>query len=478
LTGCAATPIPPAETPYYAEQLAIARAAPAAPAPGAEAAALREAASKLEVRAAAESDRIRRGDETEGLLDVEAPAAREFLAKLADAARAEEVLATTPLDVEHAFLAVYARNPDVAAARADWSASLRAYETANYLEDLLLRYSAFTRAATPSVGAAPMRESAFPYPGLVALKGEMIDREVAIARETARMRLRDALVAASRAWHVAVHQGEEAAIRGEQLSLAKRLVESARARVASGRSPQAEVLDMEAEVATAENERRQAESSLARARAELNTLLARDPQAPLTLHEHLHADPPEEATPVEPLLELARRWSPEIRVARAEAARSAAAIRMSEATLFAAATPDAMKGGEPATPAFGADAAWLAELRERHVALQRAAEEAVKAAERRVLDAHFEMDARRRAYLVAAKHAEPLSRQSVGERQRLYESGRAEFADLVASYRRRLDAEHDAVAARHDYFLAEATLWTAVGARPELVRAAREGDER
>ena len=128
--------------------------------------------------------------------------------------------------------------------------------------------------------------------------------------------------------------------------------------------------------------------------------------------------------------------------------------------------------------AFGADVAWVAELRERHVALERAAEESVRAAERRVLDAHYEMEAQRRMYLVAAKTTEPLSAQAVEERMRLYEAGRAEFAELVASFRRHLDAAHDAVAARHDYFMGEAMLWMALGARPELVRDAGEGEKR
>src|SRR6185295_6648152 len=113
-----------------------------------------------------------------------------------------------------------------------------------------------------------------------------------------------------------------------------------------------------------------------------------------------------------------------------------AAIRMSEAMLFAAPAPGAlaprgpMDGGMTANSAapqdapsgamdgamsgsratvsqtslpprdappvgapvvLGQDAAWVAELKERHVALERAAEEAVKSAERRVLDAHYEM---------------------------------------------------------------------------------------
>jgi hypothetical protein len=495
LAGCAATPIPPSETAYYREQLVLARAAPRAAAPGAEAVALREAASKIDVRAAAEAERIQRGDETEGLLDVSTPAAREFLAKLSDPKTAEDVLATTPLDVEHAFLAAYARNADVAAARANWTATTRMYEQATYLEDVLSRYSAFTRRATPAIGAAPMRDTAFPYPGVVALRGEMIDREVDMAREMARMRLRDVVVATSKAWHNAVHHGDELALRDEMLSLAKRAADAARARVASGKSPQSELLEMESEIATAENDRLHATTSLARARAELNTLLARAPDAPLVLAAHVHENPPADAAPVEPLLALARRFSPEIRIAQAEAARSAAAIRMSEAMLFAAPAPgsvasvtpmdasmpsgpsrDAAPGGEPA--ALGADVAWISEMKVRLVALERAADEAVKAAERRVLDAHYELEAQRRMYVLAAKTTEPSAAQAVDERIKLYESGRGDFAELVASLRRRLDAAHDAVAARHDYFMAQAMLWMAVGARPELVRDAGEGEKR
>jgi len=396
------------------------------------------------------------------------------------------VLATTPLDVERALLAAYARNADVAAARANWTATTLMYEQATYLEDTLSRYSALTRTATPAVGATPMRETAFPYPGVVALKGEMIDREVAMAREMTRMRLRDVVVATSKAWHVAVHHGDELKIRDEMLSLAKRAAEATRARVASGKSPQAELLEMESEVATAENDRQHAVTSLARARAELNTLLARDPGAPLVLSAHLHENPPAEAAPVEPLLALARRYSPEIRIAQAEAARSTAAIRMSESMIFAAPAPgsvasaapmsDAPPSGAPA--AFGPDVAWIAEMKARHVALERAAEESVKAAERRVLAAHDEMEAQRRMYVLAAKSAEPLSAQAVEERLKLYEAGRGDFGELVAALRRRLDAAHDAVAARHDYFMGEAMLWMAVGARPELVRDAGEGDKR
>ena len=521
LGACSALQIPPAETPYFRQQADLAQAAPAAAPRGAEAAVLREAAAELAVRATAEAERIRRGDETEGLLDAQSPAAREFLALLADPARAEEVLATTPLDLEHVLLAVHARNPGVAAARANWAATVRMYEQATYLEDLLLRSAAFTRLAAPRIGAAPMREAAFPYPGLVALKGEMIDREVTMAREMARMRLRDAMVAAARAYHEATHHEQELAIRVELLSLADRVVAATRKRVEAGKGPQAELLEMEAERAMAENDRAHAVTSLARARRELNTLLARSPGAPIALRQH--GDPPAQTPALAPFLELAARFSPQARVARAETGRSAAAIRMSEAMLFAAPAPgasvaatpmdgsvpvgpdasgaaapgmagamDAAPGTAPHAPglpprdgapggapvAFGADLAWVAELRERHVALGRAAEEAALAVQREVVRAHYELDAARRMFEVAARSTEPLSAQSVEERIHLYEAGRGDFAELTAALQLHLRAAHDVAAARHEYGMAQAMLWMAAGARPEAVGDASEGGER
>jgi outer membrane protein TolC len=95
-----------------------------------------------------------------------------------------------------------------------------------------------------------------------------------------------------------------------------------------------------------------------------------------------------------------------------------------------------------------------------------------------VLDAHYELEAQRRMFVLAAKTAEPLASQAADERLRLYEAGRADFAELATALRRRLDAAHDAIAARHDYWMAEAMLWMAIGARPELVRAATEGEKR
>jgi outer membrane protein TolC len=429
----------------------------------AEAADIRSGADSLKPMAEAESARIRDAAETEGLLDVGAEDARAFLARLAEAPDA--ALTEKPLDLAHTLLAVYARNPGVAAARADWAASVRMYEQATYLGDVLLRYRALT---SRSPGAMP--EPAFAYPGQASLQGEMITAEAAMARERARMALLTAMVDAAKAFHGASHHAEEVAIRTEEAELAKRMVATAKSMVESGMKPQADLLDAESELAMATSTLGHAVSAGAAARAELNTLLARAPDAPFDLVDHIH--PPDIAPEVGPLLDLARRYSPEIRMARAESDRSSAAIRLAEGMLFAAKPIGAvaMPAERPASAAAGQDLAWIEEMKERHAGLVRSADEAVRATERRVLAAQYELEAARRMASTAGQSTVPLAKQALDERVRLFEAGRASFADVLVAERRHLEARHDFIGARHDYGMAEAMVWMAVGARPEVAK--------
>ncbi len=528
LAGCrGGRVVPGRDTDYAREQVARARSAPSVPAQ-AEGKALLDAAAKLLPLAAAEATRISEGGETEGLLDLDAPGAREFLATVADAAKGDAALASGPLDVERVLLATYARNPDVAAARASWRSAVRMYEQATVLEDVLLRYRAFATTASPRVATGPsgsMGEPLFPYPGVVALKGEMVAAEVAMAREDARMRLRDALSSAAMAFLETAHHTEELAVRDEQVAFADRMVAAARAQVASGKSPQAELLEMEAELAMAQNQRAHAVSAGTAARGRLNTLLARDPSAAVVASPL--SDPPEQTPPVEPWLALAAKYAPEARAARAEADETAVAIRMAEAMRFSPPAPGAIGGGGesmdagPAAPSMpapkaagaggdsmggggaapapaggslpavplpgapqppatapaglGLDLAWIAQLRERKVALDREIEAAERATASKVVEAHYEMDAGRRMHAVSARSTVPLARRAVEERLRLYESGRSGFAELFSAYRRFLEARHDEVAGRYEYGEALAKAWMAAGARPSVAEKATGG---
>ncbi len=469
--------------------------------------------------------------DAEGLLVLD-PEAEAFVREVADPARVEHALGSRALDQEHLLLAAYARNPGVQSARASWRAAVRMLDQVTYLEGVLARYRAFTETASPTGIDRPMRAPAFPYPGTVALRGAMVALEVRMASEDARMRLRDALAACVMVYVEALARTEEVQIRDDQVALTERLLASARARATAGTSPNAEVLEAEVELAMARSQRTQTAEEADVATARLNTLLGREPSASLRLVE---AGPlPSQAPPLADLLGLAAEYSPEIRMAAAQAERTAVAIRMGEAMLLSPAGPRApaanagpalaapapmtdgrrsagrsggmvpMGGGVPAPglappggeaapmgpggmdeaagaqpqPTFAQDAAWLAELRERRVALERAADESRRSVERGVLEARLAFTSAQRMLSVAESTSAPLARQALAERLSAYETGRSEFGELVSALARVLETRRQVVEGRRMLREAEARLWMAVGARPSVVAAGVRADPR
>lgn len=523
------------ETPFAREQLARARAALPSPSRD-DARVLRDAAALLAAGAAEARRGIDTAEEAEGLLDLSDPGVRERILRLRDRTGGDALLGAAPLDLETVLLATYARNPDVEAARATWRSTMRMFDQATYLENVLLRYRSFARSATAPVAARKMGESAFPYPGVVALKGEMIATEVRMAREDARMRLRDAMAASAMAYVDASARDEEATLRVELVALADRMLEATRARIGAGTATQGEFLEAQAERSMLENERVQALAAAAEAKARLNTLLARDPVTPIAVRKL--ADPSPETPALAPLLEMAGRYAPEPRMARAEAERTALAIRMAEAMLFAAPPPGTLArvgmpggggaemGGEsqempsgaarpPVAPSarmtgrmgsgagpgggvsempvptsppgegpaltpppapdavLGQDLAWVAELRHRKAALDRKVEEVSLAVERRVVEAHLALDGARRMHALAATSLIPLTTQAVEERLRRYQSGGSEVAEVFDALRRTVDARLSAISARRMYAESLAKGFMAAGARPTVAGLSR-----
>jgi outer membrane protein TolC len=317
---------------------------------------------------------------------------------------------------------------------------------------------------------ATMESSPLAYPGTAALRGEMLDLEVAMASARLRMAFLSTAADALGAFHTALHHEGEVEIRREQVSVIERLAAASRARVESGRAPQAELSEAQAELAMSRSDLEHALSALDAARRKFNALLDRAADAPFT--GRAHDEPPATTPDAAALVDVAKRWSPEIAMARADAARMAVAERMAgrmanptRAPGAAAMTGEAMDAAPDFVPP-----AWAAEISSRRAAADRAAEETERSVERMIADMAYELAAMARMYRVAKTAAEPAARQALAERMSLYENGRGEFTDLLAAAKRHLDARHDLVTALHDYRGMEARLWMAVGARPELAK--------
>ncbi|OVE82352.1 hypothetical protein BVY04_01240, partial [bacterium M21] len=88
----------------------------------------------------------------------------------------------------------YHRNPTLQAARETVRAALERFPQAVYLDNILSQYNAFTRELNTQVGPTNHKEMVamkYPSPDLMALKGQIVDEEVALANQQHEMVLRD-----------------------------------------------------------------------------------------------------------------------------------------------------------------------------------------------------------------------------------------------------------------------------------------------
>ena len=97
----------------------------------------------------------------------------------------EEVLAKG-FTLEDLEILALLRNPGVKGAERTLRASIEAYSQVWNLDEILRQYTAFTEGLMTGIGPMEGGESMelkFPFPGVLALKGEIVTQEVTASRE-------------------------------------------------------------------------------------------------------------------------------------------------------------------------------------------------------------------------------------------------------------------------------------------------------
>ena len=94
---------------------------------------------------------------------------------------------TQPIALELLVALGYEWNPGLKSAREKIKAVLEQYPQAAYLENVLRQYNAFTKQLDTKVGPIHHKEMVamkFPFPGTLALKGQIITEDVLIAQKS------------------------------------------------------------------------------------------------------------------------------------------------------------------------------------------------------------------------------------------------------------------------------------------------------
>jgi outer membrane protein TolC len=380
------------------------------------------------------------------------------------------------------------RNPEVRAAFENWRASVRRFEQASYLEELIVQYRAFVRELDTKVGPQTHKEmpgKTFAFPSTLALKGQIADAETQIAWLKYHAALRQMLNETARQFFEVQYTGRALTIVREMKTLFSQMAENAKARLEAGAVSQADALKAQSELAIVENRLAILERERTNLIARVNTMLAlpADSGWGVIAESALAAEMPALAD----ALTQARAANQELLAARQDLELMQLMVRMAETELHPRASAGysqlAPSVGADAGPtrsmmaafpeklevnaeraAFGVNAAFLDELRVR---IGQAAEMAALAeskTEFAVKDALFRLDAAARTEKTYGEQVVPRTKQAFETLKGRYASGAAPFIEFLDSGRSYLQDALMLEEARRDRGKAAVDLQDALGA--------------
>ncbi|MBI4001775.1 MAG: TolC family protein [Nitrospira defluvii] len=180
---------------------------------------------------------------------------------------------------------VLARNPELVAARKQWEAATTRITQARSLEDPTLSVQLWNVPQTFNVTQA--QNSIFglsqnlPFPGKLALKGDVASRSADMTEQAVRGKERELVARLKQAYYDLFLTHKAIQIHHEQVELLGQFVESTTAKFRTGKGSQADVLKAQVELSLLFQQLPVLEQRRETAEAMLNTLLDRDSSAPL-----------------------------------------------------------------------------------------------------------------------------------------------------------------------------------------------------
>jgi cobalt-zinc-cadmium efflux system outer membrane protein len=209
------------------------------------------------------------------------------------------------------------RNPELVAARKQWEASSQRIVQARSLDDPTLSVHLWnfpqsfnvTRADNSIFGISQN----FPFPGKLALKGEIASRSAERTEQVLHGKERELIARLKQAYYDLFLAHKAIQIHHEQVELLRQFAEIANAKFRTGKGSQADVLKAQVELSVLHQQLPVLEQRRETAAALLNTLLDRDPLSPLGVPQEPFLIPLD--TTIDDLHRLALNVRPELKAA-------------------------------------------------------------------------------------------------------------------------------------------------------------------
>jgi len=386
---------------------------------------------------------------------------------------------------------VLLRNPEIKSAEDRFRAAIDAFPQIAHLDEILRQYSAFTEALMTGVGPMKGRDRIdlqFPFPGILSLKGQVVNQAVKAAKENLEIARRNAVTEARVSFNELAYSLRAQEITRRTLGLLDQLESVADSRYRAGRTSFQDVIKIRI--------RREV------LKEELTTLRRRQDVVEAKIRELVYlppadsigrpalSPPPARMPPLEPLYDAAQRRRQELERLRAQIGRMERMIEMAETMIipdyslnlslyddeavskvgsaalketFPVSTGAFQAAGLPKMPWYGIDDPYLRQMRQELQALR----ESLNAAEAQtvtlVRTAWFELDRALRESVLYAERVVNLSQSALDVSTSAYQTGDVAFADAIGSYMSWLEANLAANRKESDAGIAWAQLEKAVG---------------
>lgn len=180
---------------------------------------------------------------------------------------------------------VLTRNPEIVAARKQWEAVSQRIVQTRSLDDPTLSVELFNTPRTFNVTQTENTifglSQNLPFPGKLALKGNVASRSAEMMEQAVRAKERDLIARLKQVYYDLFLAQKAIQIHHEQIDLLQQFFGIANAKFRAGKGSQVDVLKAQVELSTLHQQLPVLEQGRATAQGTLNQLLDRDPRFPL-----------------------------------------------------------------------------------------------------------------------------------------------------------------------------------------------------
>ena len=390
------------------------------------------------------------------------PALFQSLTKISKNHKSVKALIQKRITLEEVEILSALRNPAILAAKAKVKAEIESYNQIMDLDENLRQYSAFAKGISIDSGPLKMKDSIkskYPYPGQTALKGQIINSQVAIALEKFETAQKDIITKMRTAYWDLVFIEKSTEITFEIINAFDRLKSVATILYKSGKTSFQDVIKVNIKIAVLKENLVTLTTKKRNAQILIIQLLdlSSDTKTGRPAYKH----PDYQITSPEKLYPLARQNNQALKILRHKISKLEKMVEMSESMIlspfilnlsayggdpvqstgagaqklsFPEKTMPSGKNNAPVRQWYAVDDPWLRQTKQNLSSLKKTLVNEEHKTDSNIQVAWFNVDKNKRELYLYQNLILELSKSALDVSTREYESGITAFSEAIDSY--------------------------------------------